>query len=66
MIRFVPVSKRIVALPDHRVQEMSRLEHLVQDLNTELYNPVGLNIRWPRKVAFLFVSANCPRNTIFC
>ena len=37
-------------------QEMSRLEHMVQDLNTELYNPVGLNIRWPRKVAFLFVS----------
>lgn len=35
---------------------MRRLERLVQDLNTELYNPVGLHIRWPRKVAFLFVS----------
>jgi hypothetical protein len=43
--------------PYYELQEMRRLEHLVQDLNTELYNPVGLNIRWPRKVAFLFVSA---------
>lgn len=41
-----------------RKQEMRRLERLVKDLNTELYNPVGLNILWPRKVAFLFVSGN--------
>lgn len=35
---------------------MRRLERLIGDLNAELYNPVGLNILWPRKVAFLFVS----------
>jgi hypothetical protein len=34
---------------------MRRLERLISDLNAELYNPVGLNIVWPRKVAFLFV-----------
>jgi len=47
------ISRLIVA--SHYDKEMSRLEHLVQDLNTELYNPVGLNIRWPRKTAFLFL-----------
>jgi len=39
----------------HYEKEMRRLERLVKDLNTELYNPVGLNILWPRKVAFLFL-----------
>jgi hypothetical protein len=43
----------------HQRQEMRRLEGLIQDLNIEVYNPVGLNIRWPRKVAFLFVSDIC-------
>lgn len=36
-------------------QEMKRLQELITQLNSELYNPVGLNILWPRKVAFLFV-----------
>jgi hypothetical protein len=36
---------------------MQRLEQLIGDLNAELYNPVGLNILWPRNVAFLFVSS---------
>lgn len=34
---------------------MSRLQRLVESLNAELFNPVGLNIVWPRPVAFLFV-----------
>jgi len=34
---------------------MERLGYLFDDLNTGLYNPVGLNILWPRDVAFLFV-----------
>lgn len=25
-------------------------------LNEQVYNPVGLHLRWPRSVAFLFVS----------
>ncbi|KAL6305661.1 Golgin subfamily A member 7/ERF4, partial [Sparassis latifolia] len=39
----------------HYDKEMQRLQSLIQDLNTRLYNPVGLHIRWPRKVAFLFL-----------
>jgi len=35
---------------------MQRLRELIDDLNAEVYNPVGLNILWPRSVAFLFVS----------
>jgi len=34
---------------------MKRLQELITQLNSELYNPVGLNILWPRNVAFLFV-----------
>ena len=34
---------------------MERLRYLFDDLNAGLYNPVGLNILWPRDVAFLFV-----------
>jgi hypothetical protein len=34
---------------------MDRLQDLIDQLNKELYNPVGLNILWPREVAFLFV-----------
>lgn len=36
-------------------QEMARLRYLFDDLNAGLYNPVGLNLLWPRDVAFLFV-----------
>ncbi|PPQ90449.1 hypothetical protein CVT25_014967 [Psilocybe cyanescens] len=35
--------------------EMIRLRALIDDLNTELYNPVGLNILWPQNVAFLYL-----------
>lgn len=35
---------------------MMRLHHLIDDLNIGTYNPVGLNILWPRNVAFLYVS----------
>ena len=35
---------------------MNRLKQLIEQLNSELYNPVGLNILWPRNVAFLYVS----------
>lgn len=34
---------------------MLRLRDLIDDLNAGLYNPVGLNILWPRNVAFLYV-----------
>lgn len=38
------------------MQEMRRLKRKIEEQNTQLYNPVGLNILWPQKVAFLFVS----------
>lgn len=37
-------------------QEMRRLHEMIDNLNKQVYNPAGLNILWPRNVAFLFVS----------
>ena len=37
------------------LQEMLRLRELIEVLNRTVYNPVGLNILWPRQVAFMFV-----------
>ena len=34
---------------------MDQLRGLISALNAQVYNPVGLHIRWPRDVAFLFV-----------
>ena len=34
---------------------MERLRQMIDQLNSKLYNPVGLNILWPRNVAFLYV-----------
>lgn len=39
----------------HYRKEMERLHEKIKDLNKVLFNPVGLNILWPRKVAFLFL-----------
>ena len=36
-------------------QEMDRLKGLIEGLNVQMYNPVGLHIKWPRDAAFLFV-----------
>ncbi|KAI5120543.1 hypothetical protein M0805_000272 [Coniferiporia weirii] len=36
-------------------REMRRLYNLVAGLNKRLYNPVGLNILWPKDVAFMFL-----------
>jgi len=42
-------------LKSHNEKEMERLYEKIKDLNETLFNPVGLNILWPRKVAFLFL-----------
>jgi hypothetical protein len=39
----------------HYEKEMRRLQLVFDELNARVYNPVGLNIIWPRKVAFLFL-----------
>ncbi|KAF7340172.1 Golgin subfamily A member 7 [Mycena venus] len=44
-----------VILTSHYEKEMRQLQLLIQELNEQVYNPVGLNILWPRKVAFLFM-----------
>ncbi|KAI6022586.1 Golgin subfamily A member 7/ERF4 family-domain-containing protein [Pisolithus marmoratus] len=44
-----------LVVTSHYTKEMRRLERKIDELNTQLYNPVGLNILWPRKVAFLFL-----------
>lgn len=36
-------------------QTLLRLKRMIEQLNTELYNPVGLNLLWPEDVAFLYV-----------
>ncbi|KAF9042065.1 Golgin subfamily A member 7/ERF4 family-domain-containing protein, partial [Panaeolus papilionaceus] len=39
----------------HFEKEMGRLHDLFDELNGEMYNPVGLNILWPKNVAFLYL-----------
>ncbi|KAG1845095.1 Golgin subfamily A member 7/ERF4 family-domain-containing protein [Suillus subalutaceus] len=43
-------------ITSHYDKEMRRLKQKIERINTQIYNPVGLNILWPRNVAFLFVS----------
>ena len=35
------------------LQEMRWLKQKIEEVNVQLYNPVGLHILWPQKVAFL-------------
>ncbi|KAH7103122.1 Golgin subfamily A member 7/ERF4 family-domain-containing protein [Auriculariales sp. MPI-PUGE-AT-0066] len=44
-----------IFMDSHYDREMKRLAALLDNLNAELYNPRGLNILWPRRVAFLFL-----------
>ncbi|KAF9242360.1 Golgin subfamily A member 7/ERF4 family-domain-containing protein, partial [Melanogaster broomeanus] len=45
-------------LTSHYTKEMRRLQRKIEEFNTQVYNPVGLNILWPQKTAFLFVSVH--------
>ncbi|PCH33109.1 hypothetical protein WOLCODRAFT_63075, partial [Wolfiporia cocos MD-104 SS10] len=45
---------RLIAA-SHYDKEMRRLQQLIEDTNVRLFNPAGLHIRWPRKVAFMFL-----------
>ena len=42
------------------LQEMTRLQQLIDVMNKTTFNPVGLNIVWPKDVAFIFVSGGSP------
>ncbi|KAI0089867.1 Golgin subfamily A member 7/ERF4 family-domain-containing protein [Irpex rosettiformis] len=39
----------------HHDRQMRLLRKTIDEINTTLYNPVGLNILWPRNVAFMFL-----------
>ncbi|KAK7688152.1 hypothetical protein QCA50_008522 [Cerrena zonata] len=43
-----------LVVESHYEKEMKRLRDVIEEHNTRLYNPVGLNILWPKKVAFMF------------
>ncbi|OSX68061.1 hypothetical protein POSPLADRAFT_1177077 [Postia placenta MAD-698-R-SB12] len=51
---FTLQASRLVKM-SHYEKEMRRLQRLIEDRNARLYNPVGLNILWPRRVAFMFL-----------
>ena len=57
------IHEKMCANVPGNLQEMEKLKTLIDELNVQIYNPVGLNIKWPRSVAFLFVSA-LQRNAI--
>ncbi|XP_006454820.1 hypothetical protein AGABI2DRAFT_190055 [Agaricus bisporus var. bisporus H97] len=42
-------------LKTHYEKEMGRLHEKIGELNELVFNPVGLNVLWPRNVAFLFL-----------
>ncbi|KAJ7451140.1 Golgin subfamily A member 7/ERF4 family-domain-containing protein [Mycena latifolia] len=42
-------------MTSHFEKGMRRLQQLINELNAQVYNPVGLNILWPQRVAFLFM-----------
>lgn len=44
-----------LVVESHYDKTMQRLRSLMDELNVELYNPAGLNMLWPGKVAFLFL-----------
>ncbi|KIJ33065.1 hypothetical protein M422DRAFT_174116 [Sphaerobolus stellatus SS14] len=53
-------------IKDRYRREMEKLAYLIDALNAELYNPVGLNILWPRKSAFLFLEIEYYVRSIRC
>ncbi|TFY69213.1 hypothetical protein EVJ58_g544 [Rhodofomes roseus] len=54
-LSFFTLQASRLVFTSHYEKEMSRLQQLIEDYNVRTYNPRGLNILWPRKVAFLFL-----------
>lgn len=40
---------------------MNQLHQLIDGMNKDTFNPVGLNIVWPKNAAFIFVSDGLTR-----
>ncbi|KAI0327997.1 hypothetical protein GY45DRAFT_1347452 [Cubamyces sp. BRFM 1775] len=54
-LAFFSLQTTRVLKKSHYEKEMDRLKSMIDMLNEQVYNPVGLNILWPRSVAFLFL-----------
>ncbi|KAI0656783.1 Golgin subfamily A member 7/ERF4 family-domain-containing protein [Cubamyces menziesii] len=54
-LAFFSLQTSRVLKKSHYEKEMDRLKSMIDMLNEQVYNPVGLNIKWPRSVAFLFL-----------
>ncbi|KAI9566991.1 Golgin subfamily A member 7/ERF4 family-domain-containing protein [Boletus coccyginus] len=54
-IAVVTLQLSTLVMASHYTKEMRRLKRKFDELNTQVYNPVGLHILWPQKVAFLFL-----------
>lgn len=55
MLAFFTLQLSRLVTTTHYEKEMSRLHRLVDAMNRNTFNPVGLNIVWPKNVAFLFL-----------
>ncbi|KZT68784.1 hypothetical protein DAEQUDRAFT_691874 [Daedalea quercina L-15889] len=54
-LSFFTLQTSRLVLASHYEKEMSRLQQLIEEFNVRTYNPRGLHILWPRKVAFMFL-----------
>ncbi|KAF9785885.1 Golgin subfamily A member 7/ERF4 family-domain-containing protein [Thelephora terrestris] len=55
MLAFLTLQLSRLVTSTHYEKEMSRLHRLIDDMNKNTFNPVGLNVVWPKDVAFLFL-----------
>jgi len=55
MLAFFTLQLSRLMTTTHYEKEMSRLRQLIDAMNQNTFNPVGLNIVWPENVAFLFL-----------
>ncbi|KAH8101443.1 Golgin subfamily A member 7/ERF4 family-domain-containing protein [Cristinia sonorae] len=49
----------------HYEKEMNRLKLCIEEINRSLYNPLGLNILWPYRVAFMFLEIEYYVSAVF-
>jgi len=55
MLAFFTLQLSRLVTTTHYEKEMSRLRQLIDAMNKTTFNPAGLNIIWPKGVAFIFL-----------
>ncbi|KAH0838715.1 Golgin subfamily A member 7/ERF4 family-domain-containing protein [Lanmaoa asiatica] len=55
LLAVITLQLSTLVMTSHYAKDMRRLKRKIEELNAQLYNPVGLHILWPQKVAFLFL-----------